>query len=1615
MLKPAFVPSAAIAFTLFLLSGGAYAYSTFTDLGDQKPTGISHNGQVVFGEEGLVWSAGGGYRYLDNYEISGCSNDGSRCVGELSGTESFLWLLDSGYLSLNPILGTNYSLAGDISADGNHVVATDLGAGEGVYLEDGLPVHGIPTLDTRPYSQSSANAISGNGQFVAGTNIANNAVGMTPEYEAYIWQPDTPSIPIGLGDLPGGEFYSSANDVSENGVVVGVSRTDEGDTAFRWSQNEGMQSLGTLMPGCRSEALAVSADGSVVVGESCSYGDRAAFIWTEQNGMQRLGDVLQQEYGINLFSCDGQTCSSNEWELDTATGISDDGKTIVGWGLNSSSNQRAWLVELDVLVALDSDNDGLSDFEEVGLGTPEYLADHNNDDRVDGLEEGRVIRVNFTESGDQLSERTMIAKASEDGRYTVFVSYDQNVLMGDSNGKCDVFKRDNITGAVELVSTNSALDILSDGVNCNSTIAVSKDARYVVFSSRSPELLPIPSTSYQLFLRDTVNNITQLITATLDGGVAQGLNYVADVSLDGKKVLFSSSASNLVEGDNNGYLDVFLYDDISAGIEKISQAFDGGGANGDSFARSMSASSNHIAYTSTATNIVSIPLISNTNAFLYSSPIEEPSVINVSSQGELSANINGRVKSVDLSGDGSSAAFVFSGDLVDVGSIVTSDRAYLRNFVTDETTLISQGTAGPSAIVEDGGEGVAYIEISDVGSNDTNKKADVYYWEKTTGLSQPIALGNSGVQGNEDSSPHSIISGGQFVLFSSQSRNLVPGDTNEATDLFIAKTASNLELLPTITIQAPLASDRYLPNETIDFIASANDPQEGSISSSIVWSSNRDGLLGVGDYLQAPLTKGYHEITAQVVGPFGTAVETIYDLVVANNPPQVQIASPIDGAVFTTADLVTLTASASDSEDGDLSSGIQWLDQYGGNWGYGPSVSQYMGGGVYTVSANVSDQNGATATDSVSFTVVNLPPFAGNDAGEVSEGGVVSINLIANDSDQVEGINADSVTIQTNPLRGSVLVNVDGTVTYTHDGSETVADQFTYTVGDMAGMESNVATVELTVTPLNDAPVAVADDYSLASGASLNLDVLANDSDADDGLDLSSISIVALPAHGGLQDNGDGTLTYIHNGDSAVFDSFNYSINDNSGASSNTVTVSLTINNPNNRFPIEHDFESGLPSDDWAYYRSNATYGRISVVAGRLRMDVTTNGYYSLNEAILNVDLTGASNVLLSFFQADHNDESTSMPATFVGHHNSDGVAISADGNTWYRVVLSSALEVSTAGQNYNVDLDAAVASIQSSYDPSFAYGANFKIKFQQYDNYAYPTDGREWDNINVEATYTTWSVDPSQPITIVVKDTDEVKFGCESFEIANSAAEALIWFGSTDQSWLEFQGDDSGMVQPASTAEIELCWDAVGYGVGYQSTANIVFTDTATGEQITRNVVLEVKSGNTFNYTQDFSSGLPSGEWQYYSSASAGRIAVVGGRLRMDVTTNGVFSLNEAILTLDLAGQTGLRLSFFQSEASDERHPMLATHTGHSNGDGVAISADGVTWYEITSVTALDVGAAGANFNFDLDAEVARIQSSYDPSFTLTSDFKIKFQQYDNYSHSIDGREWDSIVISNE
>jgi VCBS repeat-containing protein len=219
----------------------------------------------------------------------------------------------------------------------------------------------------------------------------------------------------------------------------------------------------------------------------------------------------------------------------------------------------------------------------------------------------------------------------------------------------------------------------------------------------------------------------------------------------------------------------------------------------------------------------------------------------------------------------------------------------------------------------------------------------------------------------------------------------------------------------------------------------------------------------------------------------------------------------------------------------------------------------------------VSDGHGGTDTATVNLTIdgANNAPDAAADGAEVDEGGTITVlnggavTVLAND------IDADghplTVISHTQPANGMVAMQPDGTFSYTHDGSETTSDSFTYTVSDGHG-SGDTATVNLTISPVNDAPYAVNDRVLGSQGGTVTVltdgrnSVLVNDTDAEG--QLLKVTNFTQPANGTVTVNPDGTFTYTHDGGETTSDSFTYTVSDGHGGT-DTAIVHLNIGDVN--------------------------------------------------------------------------------------------------------------------------------------------------------------------------------------------------------------------------------------------------------------------------------------------------------------------------------------------------------------------------------------------------------------------------------------------------------------------
>ncbi|MDA1013516.1 MAG: Ig-like domain-containing protein [Planctomycetota bacterium] len=325
----------------------------------------------------------------------------------------------------------------------------------------------------------------------------------------------------------------------------------------------------------------------------------------------------------------------------------------------------------------------------------------------------------------------------------------------------------------------------------------------------------------------------------------------------------------------------------------------------------------------------------------------------------------------------------------------------------------------------------------------------------------------------------------------------------------------------TVTIEADLTIT-YTPNAAFtgsdSFVYQLDDGNGGTDTASVI--------ITVSAGNQDPIADNDAVSTA-----FETAV-TVF--VLANDsdpdgdPLAVSIAtSPSDGSVVVNPDnSITYTPNA----------GFNGVDSF-----------------VYLV----DDGIGGSDTASVEVTVgapPNLAPDAVDDNATTPFETAVNIDVLANDSDP-EG-DSLTVTIDTAPTNGSVVVNPDGSITYTPNTGFEGADSFVYQVDDGNG-NVDTATVNVTVEEQpNQAPDAVDDSVNVPFETAVIIDVLANDSDPD--ADTLTVSIDTSPTNGSVVVNLDGTITYTPDAGYEGPDSFVYQVDDGNGGT-DTATVSVTV------------------------------------------------------------------------------------------------------------------------------------------------------------------------------------------------------------------------------------------------------------------------------------------------------------------------------------------------------------------------------------------------------------------------------------------------------------------------
>lgn len=332
-----------------------------------QPNKVSPDGSVVVGfsysgtgvpSQAFIWSKNAGIQGLNNpsdginSRANSVSSNGAVSVGTyrhgtdgLGNSKAIIWKNSGNPESLNGFPNSTFGAeAYDVSNDGSVIVGHYITSDSPQYFQafrwtESGGAQGLGFLETLPDNYSVAQCVSSNGSIIGGYAKSSHGQGSLG-FESFRWTQSEGMQRLGV--LNGTDSFTT--DIAGDGsAIIGYCR-DAGylDKPFRWTATEGMQSLGIIPDGpSNGWANGISGDGFIIVGSSWdgqgwSPLNQQAFIWDEEKGIRNLQTWLENDYGLNLSG----------WILLSAVDISDDGLTIVGYGINPDGIQEGWIATI---------------------------------------------------------------------------------------------------------------------------------------------------------------------------------------------------------------------------------------------------------------------------------------------------------------------------------------------------------------------------------------------------------------------------------------------------------------------------------------------------------------------------------------------------------------------------------------------------------------------------------------------------------------------------------------------------------------------------------------------------------------------------------------------------------------------------------------------------------------------------------------------------------------------------------------------------------------------------------------------------------------------------------------------------------------------------------------------------------------------------------------------------------------------------------------------------------------------------------------------------------------------------------------------------------------------
>jgi Tol biopolymer transport system component len=396
-----------------------------------------------------------------------------------------------------------------------------------------------------------------------------------------------------------------------------------------------------------------------------------------------------------------------------------------------------------------------------------------------------TTRISVTSGGAQLAGNSSVGPLSSDGRYVVFRTSADGVVAGDANGLHDGFVIDRATGAYDWVT----VAVGGAAGNGDSVVMdMTPDARFVAIQSSSSNMVAGDGNGkLDVFVRDRQLGVTTRVSVDSSGLEGNGDSINGSLSADGRFVAFNSGASNLVTGDTNHRFDVFVHDRQTGQTTRASVSSSGAEADFGTWTARISGDGGFVVYESQATNLVALDSNGGGfDVFVHELATGTTELVSLDAAG---VQFPGGSQYGRISHDGRYVAFA-RGASAPAG---TPKGIFVRDTITGQTTSFDPTPGGqcntPAVANMSMTPDARFLSFASdcplLVAGDTNNHSDVFVLDRATGGVSRVGSATDGTQGNADAGAAQFSSDGRYVAFESLASNLVVNDSNGAQDVFL--------------------------------------------------------------------------------------------------------------------------------------------------------------------------------------------------------------------------------------------------------------------------------------------------------------------------------------------------------------------------------------------------------------------------------------------------------------------------------------------------------------------------------------------------------------------------------------------------------------------------------------------------------------------------------------------------------------------------------------------------------------------------------------------------------------------------------------------------------------